>query len=356
MSARLRALSSRPIHAWTTSTPGPLALHRVVVGEVTLEHRVALLVLDELVLDLARARRWRARAIEKHRAEVSWRPHAERERMVAILHRDARCVAVAKPSGVATHRGWDDDDDALLQQVRDAVGRVRLSGASARSRRVGHRAVRARQGSRARVRRRRGRLADKRYLAITRGHPPEHVVIDHPIPRGRRASACRRSPRSGGARRSAATRSSRRAPHTGRLHQIRRHLKHIVVSADRRRALRQGRAQPAVARALRPAPARAARDVVARRRIPTAASSRSRARSPRISRPRWPPRARSTMRRDALVSATERPVRRRRAGLHACARWPTATSRRTRTSRAGRNLRNDGPDGMPALREFVAEC
>ena len=39
-----------------------------------------------------------------------------------ILHRDARCVAVAKPAGVATHRGWADDDDALLQRVRDAVG------------------------------------------------------------------------------------------------------------------------------------------------------------------------------------------------------------------------------------------
>ena len=25
--------------------------------------------------------------------------------------------------------------------------------------------------------------ADKRYLAITRGHPTEHLVIDHPIPK-----------------------------------------------------------------------------------------------------------------------------------------------------------------------------
>ncbi len=39
-----------------------------------------------------------------------------------ILHRDARCVAVDKPSGLSTHRGWDGDDDALLQRVRDAVG------------------------------------------------------------------------------------------------------------------------------------------------------------------------------------------------------------------------------------------
>ena len=38
-----------------------------------------------------------------------------------ILHRDARCVAVNKPSGLSTHRGWDDSDDALLQRVRDEV-------------------------------------------------------------------------------------------------------------------------------------------------------------------------------------------------------------------------------------------
>ena len=41
--------------------------------------------------------------------------------MLAILHQDERCVAVDKPSGVATHRGWADDNDALLQRVRDAV-------------------------------------------------------------------------------------------------------------------------------------------------------------------------------------------------------------------------------------------
>ena len=32
-----------------------------------------------------------------------------------IVHRDARCAVVDKPSGLATNRGWDGADDALLQ-------------------------------------------------------------------------------------------------------------------------------------------------------------------------------------------------------------------------------------------------
>jgi tRNA pseudouridine65 synthase len=144
-----------------------------------------------------------------------------------ILHRDARCVVVAKPSGVATHRGWADDDDALLQQTRDAVGAYvypvhRLDrGASGI-------VLFALDAGAARAFADAWPDADKRYLAITRGHPPEHVVIDHPIPR---APGEERVP--------AVTEIWRRdtfgryalveaRPRTGRLHQIRRHLKHVA--------------------------------------------------------------------------------------------------------------------------------
>lgn len=144
-----------------------------------------------------------------------------------ILHRDARCVVVDKPSGVATHRGWDDSDDALLQRVRDEVDAYVYPI---------HRLDRGASGivlfaldkDAARAFSSAWDTADKRYLAITRGHPPEHVVIDHAIPKA-----------PGDDRIRAVTEIWRKEtfgryalvearPHTGRLHQIRRHLKHIA--------------------------------------------------------------------------------------------------------------------------------
>lgn len=146
--------------------------------------------------------------------------------MISIVHRDDRCVAVDKPSGVATHRGWADDEDALLQQVRDMVGlwvypvhRLDRGASGITLFALDKEAARAFSEAWA--------TADKRYVAITRGHPPEHVVIDHAIPKA-----------PGEARVDAVTEIWRKEmfgryavvearPHTGRLHQIRRHLKHI---------------------------------------------------------------------------------------------------------------------------------
>jgi tRNA pseudouridine65 synthase len=144
-----------------------------------------------------------------------------------ILHRDSRCVVVDKPSGVATHRGWDDSDDALLQRVRDEVNayvypihRLDRGASGVVLFALDRDAARAFSAS--------WDTADKRYLAITRGHPPEHLVIDHAIPKAPGAERIR-----------AVTELWRRdtfgryalveaRPHTGRLHQIRRHLKHIA--------------------------------------------------------------------------------------------------------------------------------
>jgi tRNA pseudouridine65 synthase len=143
-----------------------------------------------------------------------------------ILYRDERCVAVNKPSGLSTHRGWDESDDALLQRVRDEVGLYVYPI---------HRLDRGASGVVLFALDREAAAAfslawpeaDKRYLAITRGHPEEHVVLDHPIPRA-----------PGEDRVEAKTEFWRREtfgryalvearPHTGRLHQIRRHAKHL---------------------------------------------------------------------------------------------------------------------------------
>jgi tRNA pseudouridine65 synthase len=143
-----------------------------------------------------------------------------------ILHRDSRCVVVDKPSGIATHRGWDDSDDALLQRVRDAVNAYvypihRLDkGASGI-------VLFALDRDAAQAFSAAWDTADKRYLAITRGHPPEHLVIDHAIPKApdeERVPAVTEIWRRDTFGRYALVEAR---PRTGRLHQIRRHLKHI---------------------------------------------------------------------------------------------------------------------------------
>lgn len=137
-------------------------------------------------------------------------------------------MAIDKPSGVVVHRGWADDDGGVLVRLRDQLGQHVWPV---------HRLDRSASGVLlfaldAETAGQLGRLwgeaaVEKRYLALVRGHPPETAVIDHPIPAregGERVPAVTEIRRLGIWERYALVEAH---PHTGRLHQIRRHLKHI---------------------------------------------------------------------------------------------------------------------------------
>jgi tRNA pseudouridine65 synthase len=147
-----------------------------------------------------------------------------------VLYRDEQLLVVAKPAGLIVHPGWGNDRDTALSRARRLAGRWvypahRLDRATsgvlvfaldpASSQRLGA-AIREQQWS-------------KSYLALVRGKPPASGLIDSPVPRsedGERVAAQTRFTCLGS---SSVERCSLvcAQPITGRMHQIRRHLKHI---------------------------------------------------------------------------------------------------------------------------------
>jgi tRNA pseudouridine65 synthase len=147
---------------------------------------------------------------------------------IDILYRDADMVAVNKPSGLAVHRGWSDDDAFAMTLVRDQLGRWVYPV---------HRLDRGASGvllfalsstaARALCEQFESREVHKRYVALVRGAPPDMQTIDHAL-----------RPDNGGDPQPAITDLRRLSqygryawvealPRSGRLHQIRRHLKHV---------------------------------------------------------------------------------------------------------------------------------
>lgn len=147
---------------------------------------------------------------------------------LSLLYRDDRVAAFAKPSGLLVHRGWGDDDVVAVDLARAAIG--------ARVHPV-HRIDRATSGALLFALDPESAAAlcglfergavEKRYLALVRGIAPEAGRIDHPIPRregGPRVPAATSFRRLGAVERYSLVEAR---PETGRLHQVRRHLKHI---------------------------------------------------------------------------------------------------------------------------------
>lgn len=159
------------------------------------------------------------------------RADSERRRSatsLAIVHIDDALVVVNKPSGLLVHRGgWGDDHEVAMTLVRDQVGRHVYPI---------HRLDRGTSGALVfalssddarRMQERWESTTIKRYIALVRGIPPEHGVIDHPLankPDGPRVAAVTRFERRFALDRYAVIEAR---PQTGRLHQIRRHMKHL---------------------------------------------------------------------------------------------------------------------------------
>jgi len=157
-----------------------------------------------------------------------------------ILHRDPWLVAVAKPPGLAVHRSEQVHDRApALQQLRNQLGCWvypvhRLDRGTSGvllfaldpdvARTIGEALTR--------------REVDKRYLAIVRGFAPEHADVDYPLaehpeapPQPARTTLRRLGtvvlPIPVGRYPEARYSLVELQPHTGRLHQLRKHMAHL---------------------------------------------------------------------------------------------------------------------------------
>lgn len=147
---------------------------------------------------------------------------------LTVLYRDEHLLGVAKPSGLLVHNGWAREPDVALRRARSLVGQyvypvhrldrgtsgVLFFALSSEMAREMQEALRRPDTS-------------KVYIALVRGITPDAGVIDHAI-----------APEKGAVKREAVTRFWRLGtferyslvlarPITGRLHQIRRHLKHV---------------------------------------------------------------------------------------------------------------------------------
>ncbi|MCU0692639.1 MAG: pseudouridine synthase [Polyangiaceae bacterium] len=162
------------------------------------------------------------------RTSVPGRPTAWTIDDLPLLRADDHLAVFAKPSGLLVHRGWGNDGVTALQLARKRLSRLvypvhRLDRATSG---VLVFALRSECAAAMQALFRRGSV-HKCYLALVRGTPAESGTVDHAIAR------------SEGAERAPAITDYQRLatagdvslveawPRTGRLHQVRRHFKHL---------------------------------------------------------------------------------------------------------------------------------
>jgi tRNA pseudouridine65 synthase len=152
---------------------------------------------------------------------------------IHLIYRDETLLALAKPSGLLVHKGWGRDGPTLVAWARELTGQDVVHPMHRLDRGTSGVVLIALDADAAR------NLADqlargevlKRYLALVRGCPPEEGIIDHPIPR-RRDGPRVEATTAFHTLQTVETEPRHLSlvlaePRTGRLHQVRRHLKHL---------------------------------------------------------------------------------------------------------------------------------
>ncbi len=160
--------------------------------------------------------------------------------MLPILYRDDHFIAIHKPPGLLVHRTRISEDSRfVLQLLRDQIGQwvypvhrldrptsgVLILGLSSDTARLLTQEFEKRQ-------------VEKRYLALVRGHTAEQETIDYPLREEQwkepqeavthyRKLAQVELPYPVGRYETARYSLLEITPQTGRMHQIRKHMKHI---------------------------------------------------------------------------------------------------------------------------------
>lgn len=153
-----------------------------------------------------------------------------------FLYRDAHLCVVDKPSGISVHRGWDPSNDHVVSRVKGELGAARVFPVHRLDRGTSGCLVLALDEDTTRILGdafAEGRI-EKTYVALVRGRPKEErFTIDSPVPKDEgseerveaRTDFVRLGSMMVGPERMVTL--VRAFPKTGRLHQIRRHLRHI---------------------------------------------------------------------------------------------------------------------------------
>jgi tRNA pseudouridine65 synthase len=150
-----------------------------------------------------------------------------------LLHEDEHLFAVFKPPWLLVHRGMGQDEDTLVDRVREWQGGGKVHPLHRLDRQTSGVVLFARHPDAARAAREvfDAGAVEKTYLAMVRGIAPDSGFIDYAIPKSedgeridaqthfRRIASAELSPR--------AVSVVEARPVTGRFHQLRRHLRHI---------------------------------------------------------------------------------------------------------------------------------